>query len=72
MPLSALALLDLVDNAIVALTTGGHSSYSIGARSVTKLDLATLFVERRMLQREAERESRSGAFSLAKMGRTSR
>lgn len=66
------SLLAQIDAAIEALLTGGASSYSIGARSVTKLDLATLFVERRMLQREAERESRSGAFSLAKMGRTSR
>jgi hypothetical protein len=65
---SATSLLSQIDAAIEALLTGGASSYSIGARSVTKLDLGQLFEERRILQREASRESRS-AFSLAKMAR---
>ncbi len=63
------ALLALIDTAIEALLTGGASSYSIGTRSVTKLDLATLFEERRMLETEVLRTTGSGAFSVAKMGR---
>lgn len=63
------ALLALIDAAIEALLTGGASSYSIGNRSVTKLDLATLFEERRMLETEVLRTTGSGAFSVAKMGR---
>lgn len=63
------SLLALIDAAIEALLTGGASSYSIGSRSVTKLDLNTLFEERRMLQIQAQRESGSGVFRLAKMGR---
>ena len=65
---SAASLLTQIDAAIEALLTGGASSYSIGARSVTKLDLGQLFEERRMLQREVARES-GGVFSLAKMAR---
>lgn len=63
------ALLALIDAAIEALLTGGASSYSIGNRSVTKLDLATLFEERRMLETEVLRTTGSGGFSVAKMGR---
>lgn len=63
-------LLSQVEAAIEALLTGGASSYSLGARSVTKLDLATLFQQRNMLQMQVQRESGS-AFSLAKMGRRS-
>lgn len=66
---TASSLLTLIDAAIEALLTGGASSYSIGSRSVTKLDLPALFAERRMLQSEVVRESGSGGFSLAKMGR---
>jgi hypothetical protein len=66
---TAASLLALIDAAIEALLTGGASSYSIGSRSVTKLDLDSLFAERRILQMEAQRESGSGAFSLAKIGR---
>lgn len=66
---SAASLLAQVEAAIEALITGGHSSYSIGARSVTKLDLGRLFEERRMLQVEAQRESGSGGLRLAKMQR---
>lgn len=68
---TAASLLIQIDAAIEALLTGGASSYSIGNRSVTKLDLADLFEQRRMLQVEASRES-GGAFRLAKMQRTSR
>lgn len=63
------SLLAQIETAIEALLTGGASSYSIGSRSVTKLDLKTLFEERRMLQMQAARESGSGAFGLAKLGR---
>lgn len=66
---SAASLLALIDAAIEALLTGGASSYSIGSRSVTKLDLNTLFEERRILEMQVARESGSGAFSLAKLGR---
>jgi hypothetical protein len=62
-------LLTQIEAAIEALLTGGASSYSIGNRSVTKLDLKSLFEERRMLQTEVQRSSGSGVFSLAKMGR---
>ena len=62
-------LLAQIEAAISALLTGGASSYSIGSRSVTKLDLADLMAERRMLLAEVQRSSGSGAFSLAKLGR---
>lgn len=66
------SLLAAVESAIEALLTGGASSYSIGNRSVTKLDLEDLFRERRILQAEVERDGGGGAFRLAKMQRTSR
>jgi hypothetical protein len=69
--MDAATLLASVEAAITALLTGGASSYSIGNRSVTKLDLKSLLEERRLLQTEVQRESGSGAFSLAKMGRRS-
>lgn len=66
---SAATLLALIDSAIEALLTGGAQSYAIGSRNVTKLDLAKLFEERRMLQLQVNRETGSGAFSVAKIGR---
>jgi hypothetical protein len=69
--MDAATLLASVEAAITALLTGGASSYSIGNRSVTKLDLDSLFAERRALLNEVQRASGSGAFSLAKMGRRS-
>lgn len=68
---TAQSLLTQIDAAIEALLTGGHESYTIGNRSVTKLDLKDLFEQRRMLQAEASRES-GGGFRLAKMQRSSR
>lgn len=65
------SLLTAVEAAIEALVTGGASSYSIGGRSVTKLNLAELFEQRRMLQSQLDREN-NGMFRLAKMRRTSR
>jgi hypothetical protein len=62
-------LLSQIEAAIEALLTGGAQSYGIGTRSVTKLDLKSLFEERRILQVEVQRSSGSGGFSLAKMGR---
>lgn len=62
------SLLAQIEAAIEALLTGGASSYSIGSRSVTKLDLADLFEQRNLLLSQVSRET-SGAFSLAKMGR---
>ena len=67
--MDAANLLTQIEAAIEALLTGGASSYSIGNRSVTKLDLKSLFEERRMLQTEVHRSTGSGVFSLAKMGR---
>jgi len=70
---SAASLLAQIETAIEALLVGGASSYSIGTRSVTKLDLSQLFEERRILQREASRESSgSGAYRLGKITRPSR
>jgi hypothetical protein len=57
-----------IDAAISALLTGGASSYSIGNRSVTKLDLKTLTDERKQLMFEVQRETSSG-FSLGRMGK---
>lgn len=68
---TAASLLALIDTAIEALITGGHSSYSIGARTVTKLDLPALFAERRMLQQEAQRESSGGILRKASIRRPS-
>jgi hypothetical protein len=65
------ALLAQVEAAISALLTGGHSSYSIGARTVTRLDLKTLFEERKLLQNEVQRSS-GGSIRLAKIRRPSR
>ena len=65
-------LLAQIDTAIEALLVGGASSYSIGSRSVTSLDLPTLFAQRRLLQTEVDRESGGGMFRLAKFQRTSR
>ena len=66
---TAVSLLAQIDSAIEALLTGGASSYSIGQRTVTKLDLSDLFEQRRQLQTQVVRESGSGGFSLAKLGR---
>jgi len=65
-------LLAQIDTAIEVLLTGGASSYSIGSRTVTALDLGQLLKERRMLQAEVDRESGGGMFRLAKLQRTSR
>lgn len=62
-------LLNQVEAAIEALLTGGATSYSIGNRSVTKIDLSSLFEQRRQLQWEVQRSQPGGMFSLAKMGR---
>lgn len=64
-------LLTQIEAAISALLTGGASSYSIGNRSVTKLDLGELFKQRDMLSRQLARESGS-AIRLGRMSRVSR
>lgn len=69
---SAASLLAQIDAAIEALLTGGASSYSIGNRTVTRLDLGQLFDQRRMLQTEVQRESGSGGISLGKLTRNRR
>ena len=69
---TAASLLAQIDTAIEALLTGGASSYSIGSRTVTALDLKTLFDQRNLLQIQADRESGGGGmFRLAKFQRTS-
>lgn len=65
------SLLAQIDAAIEALLTGGAASYSIGSRTVTALDLATLMEQRNILQAQVDRESGGGIFRLAKMQRTS-
>lgn len=64
------SLLDAVNAAIDALLSGGVSSYSIGSRSVTKLDLGELIATRDKLQNQLSRET-NGIVRLAKMQRTS-
>ena len=66
------AMLTAVEAAITALLTGGHSSYSIEGRTVTRLDLNSLFAERRALIEQVEWETPNRRFSLAKFGRTRR
>lgn len=68
---TATSLLAQIDAAIEALLTGGASSYSIGSRTVTALDLGTLFEQRRLLQAEVDRQSSGGMFRLAKLQRPS-
>lgn len=68
MALDVNTLLTQVESAIEALLVGGHSSYSIGGRNVTKLDLGELFEQRRMLLTEVERQG-SGGIRLAKITR---
>lgn len=65
------ALLAQIESAIEALLTGGASSYSIGARTVTKLDLKALFEERRLLLAEVNRAN-GGTIRLARITRPSR
>jgi hypothetical protein len=69
---SSASLLAQIDAAIEALLTGGASSYSIGNRTVTRLDLGQLFDQRRMLQTEVQRETGSGGISLGKLTRNRR
>ena len=67
---SAASLLVQIDTAIEALLTGGAASYSIGSRTVTALDLDTLFEQRNLLQIQADREAGGGGmFRIAKFQR---
>jgi hypothetical protein len=61
--------LALIDAALIALYQGGAQSYSIGSRSVTKLDHKSLVARKNELLTILQRSSGSGAFSVAKMGR---
>lgn len=67
MALTAEQELSLVQDAIQALLYGGHSSYSIGGRSVSKLDLNALFAREDILLKRVARESGGGMFRLAKL-----
>jgi hypothetical protein len=64
---SAASLLTLIDAAIEALVTGGAQQYSIGSRTVTKLDLASLMEQRNKLLHQVQRESGSGGISLGRI-----
>jgi hypothetical protein len=61
--------LEFVQNAIQALLYGGHSSYSIGGRSVSKLDLNTLFDREDKLLARVARNSSGGIFALGRITR---
>lgn len=65
---STASLLAQVEAAIEALLSGGASSYSIGSRSVTKLDLGELMQQRKELLRQVQRET-SGGVSLGRLTR---
>ena len=60
-------LLNQINQAIVVLLDSGASSYSIGQRSVTRLDLTALFAQRDKLMWEIARDANAGR-ALAKMG----
>ena len=64
---SAASLLALIDAAIEALLNGRVSQYTIGSRTVTKLDLAALMAERNKLLHQVQRESGSGGISLGRI-----
>jgi len=68
---TASQLLTKVNAAIDALLTGQHESYSIGDRTVTRLDLDSLMATRATLERQVSRES-NGAFRVARIGRASK
>ena len=59
MALSAAQHVELLDQAIQDVIDGRASSYSIGNRSVTKLDLRELYKRREYYAAQAEREARS-------------
>lgn len=65
------SLLTAYDTAILNLLSGEHDSYSIGNRTVTRLDLATLQEQRDKIAFLARRESGS-ACHVAKFQRTSK
>jgi hypothetical protein len=69
---SAASLLALIDAAIEALLDGGAQQYSIGSRTVTKLDLASLMAEREKLLHVVQRESGSGGVTLGRLSRARR
>jgi hypothetical protein len=64
-------LLALYDTAIQNLLTGEHESYSIGNRTVTRLDLADLQEQRNNIAIFAARES-GGSVRVAKMQRVTK
>lgn len=58
-PATAKELLDHVNAAIVAVTTGGQS-YKIGSRSLTRADLKQLYVMRNDLMAQVASENSTG------------
>jgi hypothetical protein len=61
-----------IEQAIASIIDGGASSYSIGNRSVSKLDPAKLYELAQKIAFNAERRAGKSPFSVAKIGRTSR
>ena len=72
MATSATTMLAEVEAAISALLTGQHSSYSIGARTVTRLDLDKLRAWRDELKWEVQREGGAPLAHVAKIHKPSR
>ena len=68
MALSAAQHLELIDAAIQDILAGRASSYTIGNRSATKLDIGKLYELRDKYVALAAREA-NGMFRLAKFGR---
>jgi hypothetical protein len=64
-------LLSAYDTAILNLLSGEHESYSIGNRTVTRLDLADLQEQRDRIAFMANREAGS-AVHVAKMQRVTK
>jgi hypothetical protein len=58
--LTAQQEIELIDTAIQQLMDGNIQSYSIGSRSVTKLNISDLWDRRNHLLRVIERESGNG------------
>jgi hypothetical protein len=52
--------IELIDTAITELMAGNAQSYSIGSRSVTKLNLSDLYERKTYLERLIDRQNGNG------------
>lgn len=64
MPTTAAQKVELIDQAIEDVIVGGHSSYQIAGRSVTKHDLDKLRKMRNYYSQIAKREARGGGIRV--------